>query len=86
MYKNTLALNDQQWSVCHKTKPNQTRLLDASARGAQQSRLASKTEILLEPQEAVPPLRKGEVYQQALFFRGMPTGPKAFLNQSGVCG
>ena len=25
MYKMDLALNDQQWLTCHKTKPNQTR-------------------------------------------------------------
>ena len=24
MYKKDLALNDLQWSICHKTKPNQT--------------------------------------------------------------
>ena len=24
MYKLDLALNDLQWSICHKTKPNQT--------------------------------------------------------------
>ena len=23
-YKKDLALNDQQWLICHKTKPNQT--------------------------------------------------------------
>ena len=24
MYKSDLALNNQQWLICHKTKPNQT--------------------------------------------------------------
>ena len=23
MYENNLALNNQQWLICHKTKPNQ---------------------------------------------------------------
>ena len=26
MYKEDLALNNQQWLVCHKTKPNQTKI------------------------------------------------------------
>ena len=25
MYKEDLALNDLQWLICHKTKPNQTK-------------------------------------------------------------
>ena len=25
MYKKDLALNNLQWSICHKTKPNQTK-------------------------------------------------------------
>ena len=27
MYKLDLALNNQQWLICHKTKPNQTYLI-----------------------------------------------------------
>ena len=27
MYKPDLALDNQQWLICHKTKPNQTKLL-----------------------------------------------------------
>ena len=26
MYKEDLALNNQQWLICHKTQPNQTKL------------------------------------------------------------
>ena len=26
MYKKDLALNNQQWLICHKIKPNQTKL------------------------------------------------------------
>ena len=26
MYKEDLALNNQQWLICHKTKPNQTKI------------------------------------------------------------
>ena len=26
MYKKDLALNDQQWLICHKTKPSQTKI------------------------------------------------------------
>ena len=25
MFKEDLALNNQQWLICHKTKPNQTK-------------------------------------------------------------
>ena len=69
------------------------RLPYMGAGGAQHSRNASETDILLELQEAVPPgsnpLRRGKVYRQTpkvIIFRRMPTGPEAFWGMPGVSG
>ena len=29
MYKEDLALNNLQWLICHKTKPNETKIFDS---------------------------------------------------------
>ena len=34
MYKENLALNNQRWLICHKTQPNQTKLIDLPIRNS----------------------------------------------------